>query len=215
MKRPCPMLPPAFSLLVALPLGLLGCFGSAGCGALKRFLYEHPGRDGWQKPEEVVAALSLEPGDFVADLGAGGGYFTYPIAEAVGADGRVYAVDVDDALLAYVARESRERGLSQVVTVKAAETAPGLAARSVDLIFLANVFHHLPEPDVYFANARGLLREGGRVAIVEVARDSFPRGHATPPEQIARAMDAAGYALVERHDFLERQSFQVFAPRPD
>lgn len=163
--------PPLLLSLLILPLAALGCLGQAGCGAIKRFMYEHPGRDGWQQPSEVVAALALEEGDFVADLGAGGGYFAYPIAALVGESGRVYAVDVDETLLAYVARQAEKRGLPQVETVKAGEADPGLADASVDLVFLSNVFHHLPEP--------------------------------------------AGYALVEQHLFLERQSFQVFAPRSD
>jgi arsenite methyltransferase len=215
MKRSRPSRASLLPLLAALPISLLGCFGSPGWGAIKRLMYEHPGRDRWQQPEQVVAALALEAGDVVADLGAGGGYFTYPIAEAVGESGRVYAIDVDDALLAYVAKQSEKRGLPQIVTVRASETDPGLAADSVDLIFLANVFHHLPKPDVYFAGARQVLRRGGRVAIIEVAEDGFPRGHATSPEEIAEQMAAAGYALVEQHPFLDRQSFQVFAPRAD
>jgi arsenite methyltransferase len=129
--------------------------------------------------------------------------------------GRVYAVDVDETLLAYVARQAQKRGLPQVQTVMATETDPGLAAASVDLVFLANLFHHLPEPARYFAEAKKVLRPGGRVAIIEVEKRSFPSGHATPPELIASEMDAAGYALVEQHLFLERQSFQVFAPRAD
>lgn len=215
MHRARPFFAPLLSLLIAAPFAALGGCDRASLGALKRFMYEHPGRDRWQKPEEVVAALGLEEGDFVADLGAGGGYFTFPLAEEVGESGRVYAVDVDEALLAYVARQSGKRGLPQVVTVKAAESAPGLEAGAVDLVFLANVFHHLPEPDVYFANARGILRPGGRVAIVETDRDGLLRGHSTPPEVIEREMTEAGYALVERHAFLEWQSFQVFAPRRD
>jgi SAM-dependent methyltransferase len=159
VKRSRPSLPSRLPLLAALPISLLGCFGSSGWGAIKRLMYEHPGRDRWQQPEQVVAALALEAGDVVAD--------------------------------------------------------PGLAADSVDLIFLANVFHHLPKPDVYFAGARRVLRPGGRVAIIEVAEDGFPRGHATSPEEIAEQMAAAGYALVEQHPFLDRQSFQVFAPRAD
>jgi ubiquinone/menaquinone biosynthesis C-methylase UbiE len=200
-------------LLVLLPLAALGCSGTWTCGAVKRLLYESPWRDSWQKPDRVVAALGVEAGDHVADLGAGGGYFTFPLAEAVGSGGRVYALDVDESLLAYVRREARRRELPQVVTLRSPEDGPGLEPHSVDLVFLSNVFHHLPAPADYFANARPVLRSGGRVAVIEVARDSFPGGHATPPEEIAAAMQAAGYVLVESHAFLERQSFQVFAPR--
>ena len=201
-------------LLLGL-IGLVSCSGPVACGGLKRFLYESPGRDGWQKPDEVVAALALEPGDHVADLGSGGGYFTYPIAEVVGEMGRVYAVDIDTALLAYVADQAVKRGLPQVETVRAPEDGLGLPDASVDLIFLSNTFHHLPDPARYFAAARRVLRSGGRVAVIEVAERSFPPGHATPPSEIQAALEAAGYDLVEEHSMLDRQSFQVFAPRTE
>jgi len=202
----------AFALALALAFLLLGLSGPAACGAVKRLMYETPGRDGWQRPGEVVAALGLAPGDRVADLGAGGGYFTFPIAREVGAEGRVYAVDVDRSLLAYVAWQAERRGLPWIETVHAAEDGPGLPAGSVDLVFLANVFHHLPEPGRYFAEARTVLRPGGRVAVVEAAEGHF--GHSTSPEGIQAAFEAAGYALAERHELLEHQSFQVFVPAP-
>jgi len=201
--------------LVLVPLLLLGCSGSATWGALKRLMYEEPGRDRWQKPDEVVAALGLEPGERVADLGAGGGYFSFRLAKAVGPSGRVYAVDVDDSLLAYVASQAKKRDLPQIETVLAPPDGPGLPAASVDLIFLSNVFHHLPDPVRYFRDARPVLRENGRVAVVEVSEGGFPKGHSTPPEVIRADFEAAGYVLVEELSFLERQSFQVFAPRTD
>ena len=108
---------------LVIPLLAVSCLA---CSPLKRFAYEGFSRDAWQQPSEVVAALALEEGDFVADLGAGGGYFTYPIAVEVGESGRVYAVDVDESLLAYVARQAEKRGLPQVVTVKAGEAASAL-----------------------------------------------------------------------------------------
>jgi SAM-dependent methyltransferase len=199
-------------LLVPLLLAPFGCSRSTR-GAIKRWMYETPGRDHWQKPAEVVAALGLARGDRVADIGAGGGYFTFRLAEAVGESGRVYAVDVDASLLAYVEREAEKRGLPQVTPVLASADDPGLSPDSVDWIFLSNVFHHLPEPVRYFEGVRSALRADGRVAIVEVARGGFPPGHTTPPEEIRADLEAAGYGLVARHDLLGRQSFQIFAIR--
>src|SRR5574341_1008495 len=71
---------------------------TGGCTDLKRFSYEGFGRDGWQRPEEVLRAVGVRPGDHVADLGSGGGYFTFRLAKAVGPTGKVYAVDVDKGL---------------------------------------------------------------------------------------------------------------------
>ncbi len=203
-------------LLALLLVGLAGFVVATGCsgpvayGAIKRLMYEEPWRDRSQQPERVVAALALSPGDRVADLGSGGGYFTFPIAEVVGESGRVFAVDVDDDLLAYVAYQADKRGLSQIQPVRAPEHGPGLPDASVDLIFLCNVYHHLAEPEKYFAGVRSVLRPGGRIAVVEASDGGFPKGHGTPPKEIQSQFEAAGYILAERHSFLERQSFQVF-----
>lgn len=197
-------------LIALLLLCLATLVACSGCGAIKRLMYEGPGRDAWQKPDEVVAALGLEPGDVVADLGSGGGYFTFRIAKTVGESGHVYAVDVDQSLLGYVASQSKKRGLPQIETVLAPEDGLGLAEASVDLIFLSNVYHHLPDPAAYLRKARTTLRRGGRLAVVEVSGDSFPRNHSTAPEKIRSDLESAGYRLEQSHEFLERQSFQIF-----
>jgi len=196
------------ALLLSGVVGFAGCSGPVACGAIKRLMYEEPWRDRYQKKDEVVAALALAPGDRVADLGAGGGYFTFPIAEQVGETGRVYAIDIDTSLLAYVEHQAGKRGLEQIVTVQAPEDGPGLEPASVDLVFLSNVFHHLPDPERYFRNARPVLRRGGRLAILEAREGS----HGTDPDRIVSALEAAGFTLAKRHTFIEQQSFQVFVP---
>ena len=203
MKKASPLL--AFSLVV-----LLGFLGPVACGSFKRFLYEGPGRDEWQQPDRVVSTLALSPGDDVADLGSGGGYFTYRFAEAVGDRGRVYALDVDESLLSYIAGQAKKRELTQITTVHTPEDGLGIPDESVDLIFLSNVYHHLPNPTEYFRRAGTALRSGGRLAVVEFDGNSFLKSHATAPEEIQAQLEAAGYELAEKHDFLEKQSFQIF-----
>ena len=194
--------------LVGFLVFLVACRDSPTLGNLKRLVYETPGRDTWAQPDRVVDALGLVEGQSVADIGSGGGYFTFRLAEAVGETGRVYAVDVDSAMLAYVAAQAEARELPQIETVNAPKDGPGLGAGAVDLIFLSNVFHHLPEQDRYFTVARDTLRPGGRVAIIE-AQSRIP--HFAKPEEIDAAMQAAGFELVETPDFLERQAFRIYA----
>jgi len=193
--------------LCALTLGAWG-----GCAGLKRFMYEGFDREDWQQPVRVVAALALAPGDRVADVGAGGGYFTLPLARAVGETGRVFAVDVDADMVHYVLARARDEGLTQVEGVVATAEDPGLGPGSIDLIFVSNTFHHLPDQAAYFARIRPVLRPGGRVAIIEVSESGFPKGHDTPPGVIRDKLHEAGFALSESYDFLERQSFQIFVP---
>jgi arsenite methyltransferase len=179
--------------------------------ALKRFLYEGFGRDKWQRPDQVIAALGLAPGSVVADLGSGTGYFTLRFARAVGASGRVFAIDTDTSLLGAIARKAAEEGLTNVVPVEATERFEPPAP--VDLVFLSNVYHHLTDQQRYFADARSQLADGGGVAILEAqSKGLFARlfGHATDPALIRRTMTDAGYEIVGSHDFLDRRSFQIF-----
>jgi len=196
-------------LALALIL-LLGFLGPIGCGSFKRFLYEGAGRDDWQQPDLVVTTLALSPGDQIADLGSGGGYFTYRFAEAVGIEGQVYAIDVDPSLLSYIEGQAEKRKLPQIKTVHAPEDGLGIPDGSVDMIFLSNVYHHLPDQTEYFRRAGSALRTGGRLVVVEFRGNSFPRGHATTPDEIRTQLRAAGYTLAKAHDFLEKQSFQIF-----
>ena len=89
-------------LLIGVPL--LVC---TGCGGISRAFMNASWRDRWQQPEVVIHSLSLQPGNHVADLGAGGGYFTFRLADAVGPTGKVYAVDIDKGNLEYIASQAR------------------------------------------------------------------------------------------------------------
>ncbi|MBW3665009.1 MAG: methyltransferase domain-containing protein [Actinobacteria bacterium] len=178
--------------------------------ALKRAAYSGPMRDRWQRPDEVLAILDLEPGQRVVDLGAGGGYFTFRLARAVGQDGRVFAVDPDRDMLAWIAARSDRQGYPQIATIQPHDGELELP-EPVDRILTVNAFHHLPEDRApYFAQLADALAPGARIAIVEAQPRWFLFGHATEPETIRRTLTEAGYQVVAEHDFLPRQSLTVF-----
>jgi predicted methyltransferase len=184
-----------------------------GCTYIKRFAYEGWGRDKWQQPDKVIESLQIHPGDQVADLGSGGGYFTFRLAKAVGPSGHVYAVDVDEGLLDYIARRARDESADNVSIILAKYEDPLLPEDGVDFVFTSNTYHHLEDRIVYFRNALKYLRTGGRVAIVEHAgKGWFDRwfGHWTSSETIRAEMEAAGYRLQREFTFLPRQFFLVF-----
>jgi arsenite methyltransferase len=185
-----------------------------GCTGAKRFAYEGVGRDEWQKPDEVIRALELKAGDRVADLGAGSGYFTFRLARAVGPAGKVYAVDIDPDMIAYLGERAKEEKAPNVEIVAAKPDDPGLAPASVDLIFNCDAYHHIDDRVAYFTNVAKTLRPGGRIAILDFNGSGWAvraSGHYTPPEQVKSEMARAGYRLVQEADFLEKQSFLVFA----
>ncbi len=196
-------------LLVA---GLLG-----GCGSLKRFSYEGFSRDGWQQPERVVAALGIRPGDRVADLGSGSGYFTVRLAPAVGAEGRIYAVDVDAEMNEYLRERLAAAGIENVELVLGRFEDPQLPDGGVDLVVTVDTYHHIEGRPAYFRNLQRDLAPGGRVAVIDYdgRKGWFVRlmGHYTPREDLLREMREAGYEVAEEHDFIDRQSFVIFKVR--
>lgn len=200
-------------LLAVLLLGSL-FFGFAACTAeMKARAYAGADRDEWQQPERVVASLGLEPGQKVADLGAGGGYFSFRLADAVGPSGKVYAVDIDEAMNERLQRLAAERGASNVEVVLALSDDLRLP-EPVDVIFTSNTYHHLEDRSAYFDSAARYLTPGGRVAIVEYKEEGFLQrvmGHSTGAESIRAEMKAAGYALDVEHDFLAKQHFLIFS----
>lgn len=184
-------------------------------GAVKSLAYSGLRRGRWQHPARVLAALELARGQRVVDLGAGGGYFTHRLAQAVGPTGRVYAVDPDDDLRARIDRHAARRGQSNIVTIPPHDGGIDLP-RDVHRILAVNSFHHLPAERVgYFARLADTLRPDGRLAIIEPRPRWFLFGHATEPEDVRSVLTAAGYDMVRQHGFLPRQSFLVFARSAD
>ena len=199
----------ARSVCALLALALL-----CACTGLKRFAYEGIGRDEWQKPEEVVRALELKPGDRVADLGAGSGYFTFRLARAVGPAGKVYAVDIDPDMIAVLGERAKSENAANVEIVSAKPDDPGLAPGSVDLIFTSDAYHHIDDRVAYFASVAKVLRPGGRIAIIDFNGSGWAirmSGHYTPEETVRKEMARAGYRLVKQADFLEKQYLLVFS----
>jgi ubiquinone/menaquinone biosynthesis C-methylase UbiE len=189
----------------------------AGCAGLKQCAYRGVNRDQWQQPDKVIAALQIRPGDQIADLGAGGGYFTFKLANAAGPAGKIYAVDIDREMTDLIAQEAEKDGVKNVATIVARADDPMLPQSGVDLVFTSNTYHHLGNRVAYFANLRKYLRPSGKIAIIDYDRRAWIEGllrHYTPSEFIKREMEQSGYVLRHEHEFLDRQSFLIFAVKP-
>jgi len=195
----------------ALLLALL--VATSACGAWKRFAYSGLQRDLWQQPARVIETLAIARGSSVADLGAGGGYFTFRLADAVGPSGTVYAVDVDPDMLSYLRKRALDEKRANVVVIDAALDDPKLPDASVDLVLIVNTYHHIGERTAYFERVKRALRPEGRLAVIEpTGTTGFAAGHSTTRETIRAELNAAGYTETASYDFLERQSFLIFTP---
>jgi arsenite methyltransferase len=205
-----------------LVLALLLVVASAGChtaGKVDIWRVVTDGRDGWQRPDEVVAALALEPGDRVAEIGAGDGYWLPWFAEAVGSEGRVYAVEVTDELVAQLEERVRHDGLSNVIVVRGEFHDPQLPDGGIDVAVTSLTYHHIEGRPIYFRQLQTDLSPGGRVVHIDDRPDApapfswfQSDGHWTDPEEMRAEMSEAGYHPVESFDFLPVQSFQIFEP---
>lgn len=194
----------------------------SGCSGLSKLDYTSLGRDSWQRPRDVVRALGLAPGDHVADLGAGDGYFVPYLAEAVGADGRVYAVEVDDSAIAGLKERFGNGAAPNVEVILGDYDDPELPDGAVDLVLLVNTYHHIEDRPGYFARLRADLSPAGRVAVIDPNADLtgvlslfLDAGHQSRASDVAREMEEAGYRPAETFDFLPVQIFEVFEPTPD
>ena len=176
---------------------------------------EDPGRDEWQKPEEVVEKLTLQPGNSVVDIGAGSGYFTVRFARAVGPTGKVYAVDIDREMLAYVKNRAEKEHLQNIQTVLADAHDPKLAPSSTDLIFICDTLHHISGRAKYYPLLAHALRPGGRLVNIDFEKRDLPLG---PPlsmkidkGDMAKEAEAGGFRFSQEFDFLKYQYFLVFS----
>ena len=163
-----------------------------------------PERQSWLSTDEVLAALGLSRGQRIADVGAGTGYFARPLAQAVGPEGWVAAVDLQPEMLALLRDKPALEGAAVLTPVLGAAHQTSLPARSFDLVFYANVWHELDDTGAALTEAKRLLAPRGRVAILDwrtdVAKEPGPpMEHRVSEEATLAALRAAGLPASARH----------------
>ena len=180
---------------------------------------EGPQRIATQKIDEVLSKLALKPGMVVADIGAGSGLFSRPLAKAIAPAGKVYAVDVQQDLLDYINKRDKEENIRNIQTVLGEFNDPKLPARDVDLAFINDVLHHIQNRAVYLKALGGYIKANGRIAIIEMNKNDPNTPHKSQPEllvgreEIQQWMSDAGFKLVQEHPdlFPGTKWFLVFA----
>ena len=180
-------------------------------------MLEDPKRDEYQKPHEVLMALDLKPGETIADIGSGSGYFTLRFAAHVGDTGRVFAVDIDPEMVRHLNRRVRDAGVRNVQTILAEPNDPLLPDASVDRFVVVDTWHHIEKQTEYLALMKKMLRPGGQVVMIDFQKRDLPFG---PPlemkiarEDQIRQMETSAFHLAKEHTLLPYQYFLVFAVR--
>lgn len=174
---------------------------------------EGPDRDAWQMPDAIMDALGIADGSAVADIGAGGGWFTVRLARRVGPNGIVYAQDIQPQMIEAIRRRVDRDGLTNVRTVQADELDPRLPVASVDAILIvdSSEFRNRVELLKHLATA---LRSGGRIGLVDYKKDGG--GPGPPIEQrldeatLVHAAELAGLRLIREETFLPFQYLLIF-----
>lgn len=166
------------------------------------------------KVDEAVAALKLAPGAVVADIGAGSGVFTLPLAR-VAAQGTVYAVDIDQGLVDHIAKKAQEQKATNVRAVLGGFTDPKLPARNVDVALIFDVLHHIEGRAEYLRNLASYVRAGGRIAVIDFYPEKGP--HKDDPklqvtkDEAGAWMAAAGLKPVAEHQLYDDKWYVEYA----
>jgi predicted methyltransferase len=177
-----------------------------------RFL-ERPDRAKWQKPDEVVKALTLKGSETVVDLGAGSGYFTFRLSKAL-PRGKVVAMDSQPEMVRHIHHKARTEGFANVEARVAKPDDPGLP-QGVDLVFVCDVLMHVKHRADWLKAIHSEMPSGARLVLIDFREGKLPQG---PPEkvkvpkaEVIRLCKAAGFTLkAERPDLLPYQEFLVF-----
>ncbi len=182
-------------------------------------MLDRPEREAFQKPEAVMAALAVRPGDRVIEVGGGSGYFTVRLARAVGPEGRVLTTDIRQEMLDHIAARLERERIGNVELKRVAPGDPAPPRNWADLVFVADTIHYIRPLGEYAARLVPALRAGGRIAVIDYTPKTMEeRPWGPPPEQqISRAeldaaMAEAGLRPSQAHEFLTEQYFVEYRP---
>jgi cyclopropane fatty-acyl-phospholipid synthase-like methyltransferase len=157
--------------------------------------FDGPERDAWQKPQHVIELIGVVPGMTVADVGAGTGYFAPHLSAAVGDDGTVLALDVEQSMVDYIGERAARDGLGNVEARVVAFDDPQLPEAGVDRLIVVNTWHHIPDREAYAAKLAAGLRPGGMVFVIDFTMDSErgpPKHHRLQPAAVVAELAAGG-----------------------
>lgn len=181
---------------------------------------EREGREEEERPDEVIAVMDLKNGDVVCDLGVGSGFFARRMAKKVAPDGKIYGVDIQPEMLEILKDLCEKEGIENVVPVLGEAARTTLEPKSCDWILLVDVYHEFQEPEPMLADMFSILKDDGRVALLEYRLDGetaahIKLDHRMSVAQVLAEWNPAGFELVDLKEFLPAQHFFIFKKDPD
>jgi len=180
---------------------------------------ERPERETEEAPTKAIAALQLRPGQTVADIGAGSGYYTVLLSAAVGPRGRVYATDIQPEMLALIRNKVENQRLSNVELILGTPTESRLPEAAIDLALMVDVYHELAQPQVFLQSLKRALKPDGRLVLIEFRKESaavpIREEHKMTVREARMELEAEGYRFERVIDVLPWQHILVFRPDGD
>ena len=193
---------------------IAGVMGHAGAAWLDR-----PEREAEESPRKAIAALKLRPGQVVADIGAGSGYYTMLLSAEVGLRGRVYATDIQPEMLALIRKKVEQTGVSNVVLVEGTATESGLPDSAIDLALMVDVYHELAQPQAFLRSLERALKPDGRLVLIEFRKESgwvpIREEHKMTVREARLELEAEGFRFDRVIDVLPWQHILLFTPGGD
>ncbi len=182
--------------------------------------FEGESREVFLHREKIVAACGLKPGMVVADVGAGTGLFTRLFARQVGDDGQVYAVDIAAKFLEHIQKTCREARLKNVTPVLCSEDRVDLPAKSVDVAFVCDTYHHFEFPNRTLASLYRSIKPGGRLIVVDFQRiegksSAWTLNHVRAGKEVVeKEIGAAGFKKTAEVKDILKDNYLIIFTRP-
>lgn len=174
--------------------------------------FEDPGRDEWQKPDEVIKAIGLSIHSRIADIGSATGYFSVRFAR-VATEGEVLGIDIEQNMVDYLNARAGREGLSNLTSSLGEPDDPKIP-QVVDTIFICDTYHHIEEREKYFKNLHRYLTPNGKLVIVDFKKGELPVGPddrmKIAEEEVTREVTSSGYKLTSSESVLPYQYCLIF-----
>ena len=194
---------PVSGRVFALPMGVQGAPW-----------LERREREDEENPDLAMRLIRVQRGSTVADLGAGSGYYTVRLARAVGATGKVYAVDIQQGMLDLLQKSVAREKLTNVVPVLGGVDDPRLPANSLDLILMVDVYHEFAQPQAMLQRLKAALKPGGRLVLLEYRAEDpdvpIRPEHKMTKAQVKLEVEHEGFTQQRVYDDLPWQHLVIF-----
>ena len=191
---------------------IAGVMSAAGSDWLDR-----PEREEEEHPDQALQALGIRRGMVVADVGAGSGVMTFKMAKLVGPPGKVYAEDIQPAMLDILHERAEHDKVTNIQTVLGTASDPKLPAGAIDLILLVDVYHEFSQPQAMLDHMREALKPGGRLVLLEYRKEDptvpILPDHKMSVSEVRAEVEPEGFQFDQVIEVLPRQHIIIFRPR--